>query len=75
MNKNVFMGVKKMRFGTTEIVLIIILALVVFGGGKVAGLGKALGQSIHDFKKAVKEDKEPAEKTEASSVDSEKNTK
>ena len=52
-----------MRLGTTEIILIVILALVVFGGSKLAGLGGALGQSIKDFKSAVKEDdpeKEPA---------------
>jgi len=51
-----------MRLGTTEIVLIIVLALVLFGGGKIAGIGGALGKSIKDFKKAVKEDepkKEP----------------
>lgn len=46
-----------MRLGTTEIILIIVLALVIFGGGKIAGVGKALGQSIHDFKKAMKDDK------------------
>ena len=45
-----------MRLGTTEIILIVVLALVLFGGGKIAGLGKALGQSIKDFKKEVKED-------------------
>ena len=54
-----------MRLGTTEILLILVLALVVFGGGKLAGVGKALGQSIKEFKKEVKEE-EPAapEKTE-----------
>ena len=45
-----------MRLGTTEIVLIIVLALVLFGGGKLAGVGKALGKSIKDFKNEVKED-------------------
>ena len=38
--------------------------LVVFGGGKLAGVGKALGQSIRDFKKEVKADDEPAKKEE-----------
>ena len=47
-----------MRLGVTEILLILVLALVVFGGGKLAGVGKALGQSIRDFKKEIKsEDK------------------
>ena len=45
-----------MRLGTTEIVLIIVLALVLFGGGKLAGVGKALGKSIKAFKAEVKED-------------------
>ena len=45
-----------MKLGTTEIILIIVLALVLFGGSKVAGLGGALGKSIKDFKSAVKED-------------------
>ena len=45
-----------MRLGTTEIVLIVILALVLFGGGKLAGVGKALGKSIKDFKNEVKDD-------------------
>ena len=45
-----------MHLGTTEIILIVVLALVLFGGGKLAGVGKALGQSIHDFKKEIKAD-------------------
>lgn len=45
-----------MKLGTTEIILIIVLALVLFGGSKIAGLGGALGKSIKDFKSAVKED-------------------
>lgn len=47
-----------MRLGTTEIILIVVLALVLFGGSKLAGVGKALGTSIKDFKKAVKDDEE-----------------
>lgn len=42
-----------MRIGTTEILLILALALVIFGGGKLAGVGKALGTSIKEFKKEV----------------------
>ena len=47
-----------MRLGTTEIILIVVLALVLFGGGKLAGVGKALGKSIKDFKHEVKDDDE-----------------
>ena len=53
-----------MRIGITEILVILVIVLVVFGGGKLAGIGKALGQSIRDFKKEVKADDEPARKEE-----------
>ena len=48
-----------MRLGTTEIILIVVLALVLFGGSKLAGVGKALGKSIKDFKNEVKADDQP----------------
>ena len=53
-----------MRLGTTEIILIVVLALVLFGGGKLAGVGKALGKSIKDFKNEVKEDDKKADPAE-----------
>ena len=53
-----------MRIGITELLVILVIVLVVFGGGKLAGVGKALGQSIRDFKKEVKADDEPARKEE-----------
>ena len=49
-----------MRLGTMEILLIVVLALVLFGGNKLAGVGKALGQSIREFKKEVKDPNEEA---------------
>ncbi|MDD4081306.1 MAG: twin-arginine translocase TatA/TatE family subunit [Eubacteriales bacterium] len=52
-----------MRIGVTEILLILILALVVFGGGKLAGVGKSLGQSIREFKKEVKASDDDVETT------------
>jgi sec-independent protein translocase protein TatA len=45
-----------MRLGTTEIILIIVLALILFGGAKISGLGKALGKSIKDFRHEMKDD-------------------
>jgi twin arginine-targeting protein translocase, TatA/E family len=57
-----------MRLGATEIILILVLALVVFGGGKLAGVGKALGQSIKEFKKEVSaDDKDTADKSDEKS--------
>ena len=55
-----------MRLGPMEIVLILVLALVLFGGNKLSGVGKALGQSIRDFKKEMKadDDKKTEDKAE-----------
>ena len=51
-----------------ECLLILVLALVICGGVKMAGVGKALGQSIREFKNEVKGDEkeEKIEKAEAS---------
>lgn len=43
-----------MRLGTTEILLILVIALVVFGSGRLSGVGKALGTSIREFKEEIK---------------------
>ena len=42
--------------GVPELVLILIIGLVVFGPGKLPGVGKALGQSIKEFKQANSEE-------------------
>ncbi len=44
--------------GVPELVLILVIGLVIFGPGKLPGVGKALGQSIKEFKNANKEDDE-----------------
>jgi sec-independent protein translocase protein TatA len=43
-----------MRLGTTEVILLIVLAVIIFGGTRIAGLGKALGKSIKDFRHEIK---------------------
>ena len=45
-----------MRLGALEIVLILGLALVLFGGKKLSGVGKALGQSIKEFRREMAAD-------------------
>lgn len=42
-----------MRLGATEILLILVLALVIFGSNKLSGVGKALGTSIKEFKQEI----------------------
>lgn len=42
-------------FGPTELIIILILVLVIFGAGKLPEIGGALGKGIRSFKKAVRE--------------------
>jgi len=36
-----------------ELIIILVLALVIFGAGKLPSVGKALGQSIRGFKEEI----------------------
>lgn len=49
------------NFGTQELVLVLIIALVVFGPGKLPEIGKAIGKSINEFKDAVSGTKDKVE--------------
>jgi sec-independent protein translocase protein TatA len=49
--------------GMPELIIILVVVLIFFGGSKLPSLAKGLGQSIKEFKKASKdEDESPAEK-------------
>ena len=45
----------------THLIIILVIILVVFGPGKLPQLGKAVGDSMRDFKKAI--DHSPDEST------------
>ncbi len=47
-----------MGLGPTELIVILVILLVLFGGSKLPGLAKGLGQSIKEFKKASKDEPE-----------------
>lgn len=42
--------------GIPELVLILVIALVVFGPGKLPEIGKAVGKSLREFRSASTED-------------------
>jgi sec-independent protein translocase protein TatA len=52
----------------TELVVILLIVLVLFGGTKLPSLARGLGQAIREFKKAANEDAEskPAPEADAS---------
>ncbi|MBE3587606.1 MAG: twin-arginine translocase TatA/TatE family subunit [Thermoanaerobacteraceae bacterium] len=47
--------------GVPELILILALALIIFGPGKLPDVGRAIGKSIREFKKASTEIKENVE--------------
>ncbi len=58
--------------GVPELILILIIGLVVFGPGKLPGVGKALGQSIKEFKQANSDDAKTVDVTEQKKLDAAK---
>ncbi len=44
--------------GTTEMVIILVLVLIIFGAGKLPDIGNALGRGIRNFKKSVESNDE-----------------
>lgn len=50
------------RLGPLEIILILGVALLVFGAGRISDIGKGLGEGIRNFKKGIREDDEPKPK-------------
>ena len=47
----------------THLIIILIIVLVLFGPGKLTGLGGALGKGIKEFKEAIKPDATPPNNT------------
>ena len=41
-----------------HLIIILVIVLIIFGAGKLGGLGGAVGKSVKDFKSAVKEDED-----------------
>ena len=59
-----------LNFSMPELALVLVIALVVFGPGKLPEVGKALGKGIQEFRRAttgegIKEELVKAEQTPA----------
>jgi len=50
------------KLGVPELLVIFAIALLIFGPGKVADLGKGMGEGIRNFKAAMKGGEDNSEK-------------
>jgi len=46
--------------GATELVIILVIVVVIFGASRLPQLGKGLGEGISNFKKSIREAKDEA---------------
>jgi len=49
------------RVGGGELLLIALIALFVFGAGRLSDIGKGLGEGIKNFKKGIKDEPPPGD--------------
>ncbi len=49
------------KLGLPEILVILAIALLIFGPGRLSELGKGLGEGIRNFKSAVKDGEQPSQ--------------
>lgn len=48
--------------GTTELLIILVVVILLFGASRLPELAKSVGVSMKEFKKATREPQEPEEK-------------
>ena len=48
------------NIGPTELIIILVIVLIIFGAGKLPDVGTAIGKGIRNFKKASKDDDKAA---------------
>jgi sec-independent protein translocase protein TatA len=53
-----------MNFGATELIIILLIVLLLFGAKKLPDLARSLGRSISEFKKGKDEGDKPADTDE-----------
>lgn len=63
------------NFGATEIILILLVVVLLFGGKKIPELFKGIGQGMKEFKKASRLDDEETTTTTTTKTETKEETK
>lgn len=58
-----------MGFGVTELIIILVIVLVLFGAKRLRNVGSDLGAAVKGFKTAVKDEEKPADQIAKSESD------
>ena len=62
-----------MRIGTTEIIMILIVVLIIFGPKNLPKLGKMFGQTMKGFKEGIDDEDEDTSKKAETKTESKNN--
>lgn len=54
------------NFGPTELIIILIIAVLLFGVGRLGRLGGELGKGIREFRRGIQEDEDESSEEEPS---------
>ena len=58
--------------GTSELIIILVLVLIIFGAGKLPQVGKSLGQGLRNFKDGMKDGAGDKQDNENDQIDNQK---
>lgn len=50
-----------MNLGPTELLIILVIVVVLFGAGRIGRLGRELGTAVREFRRGVNDGDKPAE--------------
>ena len=57
------------NLGPTELIIILVIVIIIFGAGKLPEIGGALGKGMKEFKTASKEVTDAAAEVDAAATD------
>jgi len=57
------------NIGPLELVIILLIVVALFGAGRIAGVGQALGKSVREFREEARSDEDDEDTDDGTSTD------